>query len=118
MKHPEISRANDGGEENGRQGSVHDAFSQQLSTRPETLSKVPETIEQDSRKRKHLVGARRGDRNVTLDACVNLNKINWNAPGKFPSKIQLPLRPRPRADRPGGGAPAHRPSRLYFTDEP
>jgi len=46
VKHPEISRANDGGEENGRQGSVHDAFSQQLSTRPETLSKVPETIEQ------------------------------------------------------------------------
>lgn len=64
MKHPEISRANDGGEENGRQGSVHDAFSQQLSTRlssselvqpegqgtlrlaleePETLSKIVES---------------------------------------------------------------------------
>jgi hypothetical protein len=84
VKHPEISRANDGGEENGRQGSVHDAFSQQLSTRPETLSKVPETIEQESRKRKHLVGARRGDRNVTQRPSVNLNKIIGMRLASFP----------------------------------
>lgn len=120
MKHPEISRANDGGEENGRQGSVHDAFSQQLSTRPETLSKVPETIEQESRKRKHLVGARRG--NVTLRPSVNLNKIIGMRLASFPlSNCLYP--PRPRGPRPaaapaGRRAPAAGPRRrveVYFT---
>jgi hypothetical protein len=125
VKHPEISRTNDGGEENGRQGSVHDAFSQQLSTRPETLSKVPETIEQESRKRKHLVGARRGDRNVTLRPSVNLNKIIGMRLASFPLSNYL-YPPRPRGPRPaaapaGPGAPAaahrgllyHSPSDVY-----
>jgi len=129
VKHPEISRANDGGEENGRQGSVRDAFSQQLSTRPETLSKVPETIEQESGKRKHLVGARRGDRNVTLRPSVNLNKIIGMRLASFPLSNYLypsssttstrrsrtisttrnaprPRGPRPAAAPAGPGAPA------------